>query len=316
MILIRARHSGKKVKYNESREFEIGEGIVRCDFRFGEDDACELSGNLYGSSGPLSKISIKCYGKGCDFSQVSDSNGYFIFKNLPAGKTTLSFSVNAKSEFSYGNRTRISKIIYLKEGEALHQDIHLETGSCTLSGKILVNDKSPDYTYMSVERVNKPADNIRRHITASVRTGQYKFENLIAGEYKISIHDPRRVVKNIVLSAGESGVVDFNITSGKANVTGVCKSKPTKGGKTYVCVFKPGQFNYKVGDNIQSISLHHGLIAQQTISSSQSIRIYNLMPETVDVVGLSVKENKIQKMDIFRLTLLQNEKNKVELNVN
>jgi len=313
---IRARHRGKKVNYNEYKVLEIGDSVVRCDFRFGDENSCELSGNLYRSSEPISNVSVKCSSKGCDFNQTSDANGYFLFKNLPAGKTTLSFSINAKSEFSYGNRTRITKTLILQEGEASHQDIQLGTGSCFLSGEIIINDQSPKYTYMTVERKTTPGDDIRRYITSTIRTGQYKFENLEAGEYKITIHDPRRFTKDIILYDGQSGVVDFNITSGKARVTGVCKSKKEKEKKTYVYIFKPGQFNYEIGDSIKSISLHHGLIAQQTISTSQSIRIYNLRPETVDVVGLSVKENKIQNLDIRRLTLLQNEKNKVELNVN
>ena len=207
---------------------------------------------------------------------LTDSEGRFEFRELPAGRFTVNATKSGFVTVQYGQTRPFEsgKAIELTEGQVLEKtDLSMPRGS-VISGRILdeFGDPVPDTT---VTALRSTWSNGRRKLTATGRTaqtndlGQYRLFGLPPGEYYVSAN----------MTGTQMMQVEMALATRVGGESGASGSTPSSG---YATTYFPGTVS---GPEAQRITLNVGHEQQNTDFALIPVRLARISGTVLNSEG-------------------------------
>lgn len=220
---------------------------------FGYQFARKLSGNVYLDIGgnesektfnpKLDGAVVKVEGvlinnKHVTYTKTVGSNGEFTFNNITEGKWTVSVSHPTRTDLTYSyfveklvtptvvNNNSITYEVDSNTGNEIKLDLGMK-GQAKITGKVVFDNDTDEQLSsldtgvdgLTIKLVDLNSDTVIYKEAVSNSDGEFTFDNLANGSYRIRVTDPSNKLNGYVISFSPSGKASANTASDIATIS-------------------------------------------------------------------------------------------------
>ncbi|MFC1735588.1 carboxypeptidase regulatory-like domain-containing protein [Candidatus Hydrogenedentota bacterium] len=296
---------------------DVEAAVIFADLQIGGQGSGAISGYVTDDGEPVPDKYVSCdLNEGetnYDSNSRTDSDGYYEFKDVPAGEVSLRVYISGGGR---GGRSKSKRVtLQLDEGESLEHNFEFVTGTGVITGSVFQNGESVAGSSVKIKVQLRMADNSSGDSpSANVADGTYRIEALTPGRYIASVMwqpgaDKRTITRYVDIENDTEINMDFDFDIGTATITGRVEGPKSnsRNGTTRVYIFEAGTCTLSEGSPFKSFLDLDGGIEQTNMGRGGEFKIAQLTAGDYDVAAIRYYKGAVVKIDKQTVHLSENQ---------